>query len=283
MSGKISAQMVMDLRRRTGVGMSKCKEALQEAEGDVEEAVYILRKRGMATAVNKGTRKADEGVIGHAENERGFCLVEVSAETDFVIQNDRFKKFLKYLCVEALRTQPESVQKFLKQKCSHDPALSVDEHRAEIVHSLGENIQVKNILNCERGDGQSLGIYSHGGGKIVSIVLMQGSDNYDHLAREVAMHVAAEKPDFVNPEDVPPEVLEVEEEIARSQVHGKPPEVIDKIVQGKREAFFEQKCLMKQKYVKKPSMSVGEFIAWEGKKANKDLSVVKFIRWQIGG
>lgn len=282
MSGTISAQMVMDLRKRTGVGMSKCKEALQEAGGDIEEAIHILRKKGMASAVKKGDRETNEGVIGFAENDQSAYLVEVNAETDFVVQNDRFKEFLKNICDEALATQPKSVEDFLKQKYSKQPTLTIDEYRAEIVQTLGENIQIKRVLDFKKSGDRSLGIYSHMGGKIVTAVVIAGAGDQANLAREVAMHVAAEAPDFLKPEDISAEIKAKEEEIVRSQIQNKPPEMMDKIVQGKMKAFYEQSCLINQKYVKEPSMSVADFVASEGKKAGKDLTVVEFVRWQIG-
>ena len=282
MSEKISAQMVMDLRKRTGVGMSKCKEALQEAGGDIEEAIHILRKKGMASAVKKGVRETNEGVIGYAENDQSAYLVEVNAETDFVIQNDRFKEFLKNICADALQAKPKSIEEFLKQEYSKNPSLTIDEYRAEVVHSLGENIQIKRVLDFKKGSDQSLGIYSHMGGKIVTAVILKGASDQTELAREVAMHVAAEAPDFLKPEDISADVMAKEEEIARSQIKNKPPEIMDKIIQGKMRAFYEQSCLINQKYVKEPSMSVADFVASEGKKVGKDLTIVEFVRWQIG-
>jgi len=278
----ITAQMVMDLRKRTGVGMSKCKNALNEANGDMEEAIHILRKKGMASAVKKGARETNEGVVGVAENSDAAYLVEVNAETDFVIQNDRFKEFLKNICDDALAEKPSSVEEFLQQKYSKNPSLTIDEYRSEVVHSLGENIQIKRVLDFKKTPDTSLGIYSHMGGKIVCAVILKGAGDMEALARDVAMHVAAESPDYLKPEDVPSDVLAKEEEIARSQIQNKPPEIMDKIVQGKLNAFYEQTCLLNQKFVKDPSMSVSAYVEAEGKKAGKPLEVVEFVRWQIG-
>lgn len=278
----ITAQMVMDLRKRTGVGMSKCKDALTEAGGDMEEAIHILRKKGMASAVKKGARETNEGVVGVSEDNEVAYLVEVNAETDFVIQNDRFKEFLKNICDEAVATKPASIEAFLAQKYSKNAALMIDEYRAEIVHSLGENIQIKRILSFKKGGDQSLGIYSHMGGKIVCAVVLKGASGMEEVAKDVAMHVAAEAPDFLKPEEVPADVLAKEEEIARSQIQNKPPEIQDKIIQGKLKAYYEQACLINQKFVKDPSMSVADFVAAEGKKAGKTVEIAEFVRWQIG-
>ena len=165
MSGNISAQTVMELRKRTGVGMSKCKEALQEAEGDMENAIHILRKKGMASAVKKGGRETNEGVIGHVENAQVAYFVEVNFETDFVIQNERFKEFMKNICAETLASHPKSAEEFLQKKYTKNPELTIDEYRSEIVHSLGENIQIRRILPFEKKETQSLGSTPIWGGR----------------------------------------------------------------------------------------------------------------------
>lgn len=282
MSKEISAQLVMDLRKRTGVGMSQCKEALVEAKGDIEEAIHILRKKGVASAVKKGAREANEGIIGFAENDKQAYLVEVNAETDFVVQNDRFKEFLKNICEEALLDRPKSVEDFLKKKYSKQPSLTIDEYRAEIVHSLGENIVIRRILDFTKGPERSIGIYSHMGGKIVTVVVLKGASGFENIAREVAMHVAAEAPDYLRVEDVPEEVRQKEVEIATSQIKNKPANMIEKIVAGKVKAFCEQACLAVQKFVKDPSMNVGEYVEAAAKQAGKKLELAEFVRWQIG-
>ncbi|MEM7174980.1 MAG: translation elongation factor Ts [Chlamydiota bacterium] len=282
MSAKIKPEMVAALRKRTGVGMSKCKEALIEAQGDMEEAIHILRKQGMASAVKKSARETKEGIIGVGENEQRAYLVEVSAETDFVIQNDRFKEFLRNICDQVVATSPNSVDEFLTQKYAKKPTLTVDEYRTETIHTLGENIQIKRLLDFKKQPDRSIGIYSHMGGKIVAVVVIKGSNEYGSLARDVAMHVAAEAPDFLRPEDVPAEVKTKEEEVARSQIENKPANIIDKIVEGKLKAFYEQTCLFRQKYVKDPALTIVDLIEQEAKKAGKTLEIVEFVRWQIG-
>ena len=278
----ISTQMVIDLRKRTGVGMSKCKEALIEANGDIEEAIHILRKKGIASAVKKGSRETNEGIIGVAETNEAVFLIEVNAETDFVIQNERFKSFLEMMCNEIRQTAPCSVEAFLQQKCSERPSSTIDEYRAEVVQALGENIQLKRMKEWKKAPNTSLGIYSHMGGKIVCLVAIEGSGDEQLLARDVAMHVAAESPDYLNPEEIPSEALAKEEEIARSQLQNKPQDILNKIVQGKLNAFYEQVCLTRQKYVKDPSLSVSDYVSGEGKKRGKTLNILYFARWQIG-
>lgn len=282
MSKQISAQQVMDLRKRISAGLVQCKEALQEADGDMEKAIHILRKKGVAFAVNKRGRETNEGLIAYGENHQKASLIEVRAETDFVVENARFKEFAKNICEQILQSHTQSVEELLKQQCSKHPSLTIEDYRAEVVHTLGENIQIKRILQLAKEEDQSLGIYSHMGGKIVAVVILQGDSDLVALAREIAMHVAAAAPDFLRPEDVSQDVLSKEEEIIRSQIKNKPLEVVDKIIQGKINTFYEQSCLIKQKYVKEPSINVEDFVAREGKKMGKELTIARFVRWQIG-
>lgn len=282
MSKEITPQLVMSLRKRTGVGMSKCKEALIESNGDIEQAIDILRKKGIASAVKKGGRETNEGVIGYAENDLLAFLVEVNAETDFVIQNDRFKEFLKNICDETLLAQPKSLEDFLGKKLTKSPSLTIDEYRAETVHSLGENIQIKRILDLKKGENRSIGIYSHMGGKIVAAVVIEGASGQEAIAREVAIHIVAEAPSFLKPEDVPADVIEREKDIAKSQIQNKPAEIMDKIIRGKMNTFYEQSCLLNQKYVKDPSMTVQQFIEKAMKDSGQSFKIIEFVRWQIG-
>ncbi len=278
MSNKVTASMVKELRDRTGVGMAKCKKALDDADGDLEQAIHILRKAGMASAVKKESRETNEGQVGVCETSDKIALVEVNVETDFVLQNDKFKDFLSGVCKDAVSFGKDSLEEFLKQKSSQNSALSIDELRMELVHSLGENIQIKRLLVLPKKENHSYGVYSHMGGKIVTLVVLDGSSTQEKLAKDIAMHVAAEAPDYLTSEDVPADVKAAEEEIAKAQVKGKPAEIVDKIVQGKLRAFYEQMCLTQQKYVKDPSMSVGKVV----ESAEKGLKLSQFVRWQMG-
>lgn len=143
MSTPITAALIKELRDRTGVGMGKCKEALDEAKGDIELAISNLRKAGMASAVKKEGRVTNEGMIGFAETPSIVAIVEVNAETDFVVKNDRFKQFLNDIAHEAAATNPASLEAFLHQKYSKDHSLTIDQYRATIVQAIGENIQIR--------------------------------------------------------------------------------------------------------------------------------------------
>jgi elongation factor Ts len=279
---KVTPDMIKELRERTGVGMGKCKEALDQAGGDMEVAIDNLRKAGLASAVKKEGRETNEGMIGSAESPQAVAVVEVNAETDFVTQNDRFKQFLHDIALEVAETKPSSLEAFLGQVYRKDPSLNIDQYRALIVQSLGENIQIKRLTVLPKSTDVSIGIYSHMGGKIVTLVELAGGAGQEALARDIAMHVAAESPDYLNAEEVPASVKERESEIARSQMQGKPAAMIDKIIEGKLKAFYDQVCLLGQKYVKDNTLSIAQLVEKEGKRLGKPLAIRRFIRWKVG-
>ncbi len=280
---KVTAESVKRLRDRTGVSMGKCKEALEQAGGDEEKAIDVLRKAGIASAVKKEGRDANEGLIGFAESDKAVAVIEVNSETDFVAQNETFKQFIKDICLQAAELQISSVEELLKQPYSKDKSITLDQQRALIMQSLGENIQVKRIAIIPKESSKSVGLYSHMGGKIVTAVVLLGASGHELLAREIAMHTAAEAPDYLKPEEVPSEVRAREEDIAKAQIQGKPADIVDKIVAGKIKAFYDQVCLLGQKFVKDNSLSIAEVVAAEAKKTGVPLSVESFIRWKVGG
>ncbi|MCX6987460.1 MAG: translation elongation factor Ts [Chlamydiae bacterium] len=280
---KVTADMVKELRERTGVGMGKCKEALDASAGDMEKAIDHLRKAGMASAVKKEGRDVNEGLIGYAEATHAAALLELNSETDFVAQNDRFKEFLKNLAQDAADARPASLEAFLSQPYSKDSSVTIDQFRAITMQSLGENIKVKRLVVLPKSSDISLGIYSHMGGKIVTVVTLTGGSGNEAFARELAMHVAAEAPEYLIPEEIPAAALEREKDIAKEQVKGKPDNIADKIVEGKIKAYYDQVCLLCQKYIKDNALSVADVVKAEAKKQEKNITIQSFIRWKIGG
>ena len=272
---KVTPQMVKELRERTGVGMGKCKQALDEVSGDMEKAIDFLRKAGAASAVKKEGRETNEGIIGFAENDTGIAVVEVNAETDFVIQNEKFKAFVQALAEQALKEKAPSLESFLK---SSHKGQTVEELRIELVQSMGENLQIRRVHFMKKKPGASYGLYSHMGGKIVTAVELSSSTAAGAVAREIAMHAAAEAPEYLSPAEVPQELKMREEEIAREQVKGRPENIMGKIVEGKMNAFYDQVCLPRQKFVKDSSLTVAQYIEKEAKGA----TLTAFIRWQMG-
>ncbi len=279
---KVTPEMVKELRERTGVGMGKCKEALDQSQGDMEKAIDFLRKSGMASAVKKEGRETKEGTIATAESSDVIVLVEINAETDFVVQNDRFKQFAQAIALEIAETKPASLESFLEQKYRKDPTVTIDQYRALVVQSLGEHIKIRRLQLFPKSSQLSIGVYSHMAGKIVTLVEMEGGAGQEMLARDIAMHIAAESPDYLKPEEVPADVKAREEEIARGQVTGKPQQIMDKIIEGKIKAFYDQVCLICQKFVKENTISVADLLVREGKRLGKPLAIRRFVRWKVG-
>jgi len=282
MSVQITATMIKELRERTGVGMGKCKEALEEAKGDMELAIANLRKAGMASAVKKESRTANEGMISVFENKDRVAIVEVSAETDFVVKNERFQEFLKNIAEEIAKTNPASLEAFLKQKSSKEPSLTIDELRATIVQAIGENIQIKRFIVIPKVSDKSIGTYSHQGGKIVTLVEITGSNGEEALAKDIAMHVAAAAPEYLSAEKVPESIIASEKDIAAGQMQGKPANMMEKIIEGKLKAYYDQVCLVNQKYIKNDQLTIEELVKQHGKANGKTLIVSNFIRWNVG-
>lgn len=280
---EVTAQMIKELRERTGVGMGKCKEALEQASGNMELAIENLRKAGVASAVKKEGRATNEGMIGFAENNDRIAILEVNAETDFVVRNDKFGKFLQEIAEEAVSTNPSSLEKFVSQKYSKDPSLTIDGHRATIVQAIGENIQIKRLHIIPKSPTLSLGVYSHMNGKIVTVVEIEGSSKEIPLAKEIAMHVAAAHPEYLNAESIPREILDREKEIAKSLIPGnKPQQILDKIIEGKIKSFYTTVCLVDQPYIKDDKVTVGDLVAKRAKETGSSLKLKGFMRWSVG-
>lgn len=278
---KVTPEMVKTLRERTGVGMAKCKEALDQAGGNMELAIDNLRKAGAASAVKKSDRATNEGLIGFADEQHAVALIEVNAETDFVTKNEKFIHFVEMFAKDAAKSKASSLEHFMNEK-SYDGKHTHEELRVELIQTIGENIQIKQLVVIPKVKGHSYGLYKHMGGKIVTMAEIKGSDHAEKIAKDVAMHIAAEAPEYLKPDEVPQDVIAREEDIAKSQVKNKPPEITQKIVDGKIKAFYDQVCLIGQKYIKDNSLSVAQYVESEGKKMNVKLEIVRFLRWQVG-
>jgi elongation factor Ts len=279
----VTAELVKQLRERTGVGLAKCKSALDEAGGDVEKAIEALRKAGIASAVKKESRETKEGRVEFFETPETLAIMELNAETDFVVNNDRFKQLHKQLVELLAKEKSATVAEFLEVKLPKDPSKTVDDLRKELISVLGENIVISRLAVVAKLPNRSIGIYSHMNGKIFVAVELEGSPKEADFARDIGMHVAAESPEFLSMEDVPEELKKKEEEIALSQApKDRPPQVLEKIVQGKLKAFFDQVCLLNQKYIKDNAITIADLVAKKGKEAGGNLTIVKFIRFQVG-
>lgn len=278
MTTNITMEMIKELRAKTGVGISKCKEALEQSSGNLEDAVTFLRKAGIASAVKKGERETNEGAIAIQESEERLVILEVNSETDFVSQNEKFQTFAKELADELVLKPQTDVAAFLTAPSQKHPGMSIDEVRSIAVQTLGENIQLSRFEIFEKSAERSVGCYVHMGGRMAAVVELEGGDNFADLGKELAMQAVAADPAYLTPNDVPEEIKEGERAIIREQIKNKPPEIQEKIVEGKLNAYYEQTCLTRQKYVKDPSMTIEKLLESKG-----GAKPVRFVRWQVGG
>ncbi len=271
----ISAAQVKDLRERTGAGMMECKKALTETGGDIEAAIELMRKTGLAKADKKAGRTAAEGliVIRHAEDGRAVAMVEVNCETDFVAKGDDFQSFADAVAEVVLTGDPEGQEALLG--ATLDQGKDVDTVRRELVARIGENINVRRFVRVSTDEAGTLVSYLHGG-RIGVVVETAGGDA--ELARDIAMHVAASRPICVSAGEVPTAAVEKEREIFAAQAaeSGKPPEIVEKMVQGRLRKFLNEVTLLGQPFVKDPDQSVEKLLKSRG------VQVRRFQRFELG-
>lgn len=279
---EVTATLIKDLRERTGIGMGQCKEALVESNGDIDAAISLLRKKGLTSAVKKQGRETKEGKIAAGETAQAFALVEANAETDFVVKNDRFQTFLQDIALDAAQTQPASLEALTQQPYSKDPHLTIDQYRATMVQSLGENIQIRRIAILPKVANHSSAVYSHLGGKMLTFVELEGASGEEELARSIAMHIAAAAPEYLSTESVPASIIEQEKEIARAQIVGKPDFVVAKILEGKLNDFYANNCLLNQKSIRDDSVTIAQLVEKRAKERGVPLKIKRFLRWVVG-
>lgn len=273
----ISAKQVKELRDATGVGMMDCKEALQEADGDFDEAVSILRKKGQEVASDRAAKEADEGLVvtARSDDESVGAIVEVNCETDFVARNDEFQEFATNVAELVLAERPADLDA-LKELTYEDDA-TVEDELVALTGKIGEKLAVRRFDILESDDGRVIS-YIHPGSKLGVLVDVNGEGDLEDAGRDVAMQVAALDPIAVTREEVPEDVIEEEKDVARESAinEGKPEHVIDQIVEGKLDRFFEDHVLLEQAFVKDSSVSVQEMLD------DADLSVNRFVRYALG-
>jgi elongation factor Ts len=276
----ITAQMVKELRDRTGAGMMDCKNALNETGGNLEEAIKFLRTKGLAAASKKAHRTASDGVVVVEGDEEAMVVLELNCETDFVARNPEFVSFAEELAALALSSKATSIAELIGQAYSGDAAHTVEEAISQKVATIGENVVLNRLERLEAGSGNLLNSYIHGGGKIGVVVEGAGGITPEAL-HDVALHVAAAEPRFVTREEVTEDLLETEREIALKQAadQGKPEEIAIRIVEGKMEKFFVQEVLLDQAFAKETGKSVSEYLK---ENAGDDATVVRFVRFKLG-
>lgn len=273
---EITAAAVGKLREMTNAGMMDCKKALTESNGDIDAAVDILRKKGAATATNKGSREAREGVVAQyiAPGGRLGVLVEVNCQTDFVARNDMFKAFA------------DDVAKRL----AADPKTDFEADRVGMVAKIRENIQIPRHARMEVNGNGMIAAYIHTGAKVGVLVEVGAgkeatvaAEDFKQLVKDITLQIAAGHPFAVSRDQVPADVVSKEKEIAAEQVKNKPPQAIAKIVEGKLEKFYQTYCLVDQGFVKKNSeISVKEHVATVAKQLGDEIAIRRFVRFQVG-
>jgi len=282
----ITASMVAELREKTGAGMMDCKKALTEAGGNMEEAIDLLRKKGLSAAAKKSGRVAAEGQIAAAGEGAVGVLVEVNAETDFVAKNEAFQGFVSSVAQVVLENDPKDVDA-LNALSFPGTERSVAEELTHQIATIGENMNIRRFVRFEAKPG-TVASYIHGGGKIGTLVELQtekgGEEEVSALARQLAMHVAAANQQYLSRAEVPEDVVAREKEImaTKAKESGKPENIIPKIVEGQLGKFFGEICLLEQAYVIDPDLKVEKVVADLAKQVGAAVKLTRFVRYQLG-
>jgi len=285
----VTAAMVKELRELSGAGMSVCKNALVEANGDVARAVEILREKGLAAAAKKAGRIAAEGLVMAAlssDRQKG-AIAEVNSETDFVAKNEDFIAFVKNVAAQALASNAATVEEMLTEKWVADGSQTVQDVLTQKIATIGENIGIRRFERYTVSGNGAVVDYIHGGGRVgvmLEVTAETVSDAVVEAARNVCMQIAAMAPQFVCRSCVPEEYLAKEREILTQQTmaEGKPANIAEKMVEGRLSKALKEICLMDQEYVKDGEMNVGQYLESVGKAEGVKLSVARFVRYEKG-
>lgn len=267
---QITAALVKELREITGAGMMDCKKALVECEGDKDKAIDYLREKGIAKAAKKAGRIASEGVVAAASDGKTACIVEINSETDFVAKNENFLALVKKIAEHIIACKPADMDAL---NASQMDGKTVAEVMTEAVASIGEKLSLRRFEVYTTEDGQ-LATYIHMGGKIGVIVELSGGDAT--LGKDVAMQIAAAKPQCIGREDVDQEALAHEREVLRKQAleEGKPEKIVEKMVDGRINKYYKEVCLVEQEFVKDSDKTIKDILA--------GVEVRRFARFEMG-
>ena len=287
----ITAKMVSDLRTKTGCGMMECKKALTEANGDFDEAIKVLREKGLSVAAKKADRIAAEGVVDILANADNTCaaMIEVNAETDFVAKNATFLEFVQNVLKTILATRPANVEELLAKQYV-DTDMTVEAKLKDMIFTIGENMNIRRFIIV---DGL-VSSYIHGKGSTGVIVNFEADENvknnpaFAEVAKNVALQVAAMPVLYLNKESVPEKDLEEEKSIILAQLNNdpknanKPQQILEKMVVGKLGKFYEKNCLLEQSYIKDDKMSVGAYVNAAAKELGGSIKVVGYNLYEKG-
>ena len=285
----ITAQMVNDLRKKTGIGMMECKKALVEANGDADEAIKILREKGLAVAAKKADRVAAEGVVDIMKSEDGLttAVLEVNSETDFVAKNATFKAFVRDILATIIANKPATLEELLE--CTMVGSdLTVEAARKDKVFSIGENITIRRFIIIEGVTGS----YIHNAGALAVVAKFETTvavnDAFNEFAKNICMQIAAMNASYVCRNCVPAEVLQNEKDILLAQISNdenlanKPDAVKEKMVEGRINKFYQTACLVDQAYVKDDSITIAKYIENTEKELGGSIKVLSFTKLERG-
>ena len=269
----ISASMVKELRETSGAGMLDCKKALEATNGNMEEAINWLREKGISKAAKKASRIAAEGLAITKMNDNCAVLVEVNSETDFVAKNEEFKSLVDTIASVVLNNEVNSVDEALELIVEGKKLADLI---TEKVATIGEKITLRRFVRVSKEDSQVFGTYSHMGGKIVTLSVMEGNDS--ELAKDIAMQAAAMRPQYLNRDEVPADVVEKERTILTEQAkeEGLDEKKLPMIINGRLNKFYEEVCLVDQGFIKENKMKVSKYVE------SKNSNIVRFVRYEVG-
>ena len=271
---QITASLVKELRERTGAGMMDCKKALQKTEGVIEAAIDYLRENGIAKAAKKADRIAAEGLSYIEVKGNKAVILEINSETDFVAKNEKFVALVKNVAEAILAAEPKSLEEALQVEAQGGTVEAVIN---EGIATIGEKLSLRRFEVVTKSDADAFGAYSHMGGRIGVLTLVEGSTD-EEAAKDVAMHIAALAPKYLDESEVPADVLEHEKKVLTEQAlnEGKPANIVEKMIVGRINKFLEEITVVNQKFVKDDSFTVEKFLASKGGK------LAKFVRYEVG-
>lgn len=269
----ITASMVKELRESTGVGMMDCKKALEATSGNMEEAINWLRENGLSKAAKKSSRIAAEGLAAIMIDGNKASIVEINSETDFVAKNEEFVSLVDTINKTIINNEPKTIEE--AEQLSTDEGTIADLVIAKTA-KIGEKLSFRRFAKVIKNDNEVFGSYIHLGGKIAVLILLEGGN--EEVAKDIAMHAAAMRPQYLNRNEVSNEVLEKEKEIITEQAinEGKPKEIALKMVTGRIEKFYKEVCLEEQEFVKNSDLTVDQYV-----KANNG-TIKAMYRYEVG-
>ena len=271
---QITASLVKELRERTGAGMMDCKKALTQTDGDIDAAIDYLRENGIAKAAKKADRIAAEGLSYIEVKGNKAVILEINSETDFVAKNEKFVALVKNVAEAILAAEPATLEEALQVEAQGGTVEAVIN---EGIATIGEKLSLRRFEVVTKSDADAFGAYSHMGGRIGVLTLVEGSTD-EEAAKDVAMHIAALAPRYLDESEVPADVLEHEKKVLTEQAlnEGKPANIVEKMIVGRINKFLEEITVVKQKFVKDDSLTVEKFVASKGGK------LAKFVRYEVG-